>query len=235
VREFCAREAVLLDGEQVSFVRGLKGAPASIVLALVLCGRSLTKTELEVVTGYSDKPVAKGLALLELHGLAQDNGRSAGWSLRASLQLPMFPSALLGSGTGELGGRNVSDFEALSSSSGDLFGDEVDQEEEEKEATNSENFRVGEWLQRVGVGRRSPKMRALMALGLPADYVEAWCLYFQWWQREAGRRPGERVDGRERLSVGTLIRILEDGDMAPGMRCEDCLEELPCLCGVVRR
>lgn len=227
-----AREDRLLDREQVSFLRGLKGAPASIVLALALSGCSLSKAELEIATGYSDKPVARGLALLELHGLAQDNGRTAGWSLRDSVQLPLFPTALLGSGRD--GSRKVSDFGALSSSSRDL-GDREMSEEEEGDELRSENLRVRELLVGVGVGRRSPKLLQLLKLGLSAEYVEAWVLYFRWWRREAERGAGQGVDGRTRLTVGTLIRILEDGDAAPAPRCVDCLELRPCLCGVIRR
>ncbi|MGB3717907.1 MAG: hypothetical protein WA996_26115, partial [Candidatus Promineifilaceae bacterium] len=77
----------LLDLEQAVFLRALKGAPASIVLALALTGSSLSNRDLELATGYSDKSISRGLALLELKGIAQNNGRSNGWSVRYDSQL----------------------------------------------------------------------------------------------------------------------------------------------------
>lgn len=88
-----------LSSQQVAFLRSLKGAPASILITLALVpGISLTNKDLRRVTKYSDKPITEGLELLELYGLAQNNGRLYGWSLPQGIQLPLFPSALLGRG-----------------------------------------------------------------------------------------------------------------------------------------
>lgn len=76
--------------EQVEFVRSIKGAAASILWILLLSGRSLTGEELQLATGYSDKPITKAMELLELRGFVQYNGRRHGWSLPAEVaQLPL--------------------------------------------------------------------------------------------------------------------------------------------------
>ena len=64
---------------QISFLRALKGAPASILMALLLTGRAHTQRELQLTTGYSDKPISEALDLLAL----ADGGRheEAGWML----------------------------------------------------------------------------------------------------------------------------------------------------------
>lgn len=78
--------------EQKRFVRDISGPAASVLLILLLSGRSLTAIELEDATGYSDKSVAAGLRRLEEYGLVQNNGRANGWSLvagRMPLPLPL--------------------------------------------------------------------------------------------------------------------------------------------------
>ena len=228
--------------QHATLLRSLKGAPASIILALALTGVSLAKRDLEILTGYSDKPISKGLALLELNGFVQDNGRAAGWSLRAGLQLPLFPRPYSAAPLSpiqrgmEIPSRNISDFPAhspsLLSSSTDL-PDENDQGD--KTEAEERLSKISDWLRLAGVGRRSPKMRQLLALDLDETYVRAWTLYSLWWQRESTRRPNHPIDGRRRFATGTLIRILLDGDQAPPDRCPDCLELEPCLCNVIHR
>lgn len=85
-----------LDTQQdiARFVRDIKGAAASILWILLLSGNSLTKEQLENATGYSDKPIAKGLQRLTEYGLVQDNGRYHGWSITSTKQLPLPLQAL---------------------------------------------------------------------------------------------------------------------------------------------
>jgi hypothetical protein len=229
----------MVGSEQVSFLRGLKGAPASIVLALALTGCSMTGRDLQMVTGYSDKPISQGLALLELHGLVQFNGRAQGWSFRHEARLSLFPTALLGGKVGLAqstgrGDRSFSDFTASSSAVVD-DGDFGGSAEEAEVLEPGRSIAVERWLTRAGVGRRSPKMRELLALDLDPGYVAAWVLEYEWYVAEMARRPGERVNGRRQFSTGTLIRILLDGDAAPPERCEACLERPgDCYCSVVQ-
>ncbi len=67
--------------DQCDLSRNLKGAPASILLALLLSGRSMTAVQLEVATSYSDKPIRKALSWLEPRCFVQYNGLNSGWSL----------------------------------------------------------------------------------------------------------------------------------------------------------
>jgi len=76
--------------DQQDFVRNVKGAPASILWAFVLSGRTLTPRQLQAATGYSDKPVAKALLFLTERGILVPRGRLTGYSLAGGLdQLPL--------------------------------------------------------------------------------------------------------------------------------------------------
>lgn len=200
--------------DQIGLVRAMKGAPASIVLALVLCGHALTNKDLEQMTGYSDKPISKGLALLELHGLVQYNGYAHGWSLTAAgaRQLSMFDNLLPGES------RNISEvgeFPTLSSSSSYISTEK--KEEEERNAREVGEFptlngqlvdksevALRQLLVDAGVGRRSRKLRELLDAGLEIGYVQA---HIQ--ARETAVARGEHYP------VGWLITKLLDGDPVP--------------------
>lgn len=82
----------MLDIETATLVRSIRGAPASILVALLITRRSITNKELQVITGYTDKPIATALCVLETLGFIQDNGRSNGWSFPHSRQLELFGS-----------------------------------------------------------------------------------------------------------------------------------------------
>lgn len=257
--------------EQVSFLHSMKGAPASIIIALALTGVSLTNEDLQLVTGYSDKPISKGLALLELHGLAQHNGRRYGWSLPQGIQLPLFPSALLGKGhdrsaplgsgnEGLLKDRNISEDRNISdlssenfrspvtrarSSSSSLIPHQSKEKEEERKKRKDRKFSelraagdnkaVFEWLLRAGVGKRSKKMRELLELELSEEHVAAFVLDREAAIASAQSKARGGVDPQTVYPTGHLIRKLLDGDPVPPMRCEDCLQVLPCYCGVIQR
>jgi hypothetical protein len=51
------------------------------MIALMVTGVSMLNKDLMMWTGYSDKPISEGLALLEALGVVQFNGRGNGWSL----------------------------------------------------------------------------------------------------------------------------------------------------------
>lgn len=240
-----------MDIDKIEFVRGLKGAPASIVLALVFCGGALTNADLEQMTGYSDKPIAKGLALLELKGLVQYNGFQYGWSLTAGVrQLHLFPLSMLDSGGDQSRrisdsdserSRKYSDSDETATGESRKFSDSYtttttkNSSEEELVVVGSETARgsrrisdsgddpVEAWLIRGGIGQNSPKMRRLLEQDFDPEYVKAHVL-----ERLATIA---RPDGGW-FQTGMLIRKLMDGDAAPPMRCEECLEyESRCRCG----
>jgi hypothetical protein len=65
---------------QVDLVRSFRGAPASIVLILLLSGRPHSLRELEEATSYSDKPVRRAIRFLSCRGVVGKAG--GGWSLQ---------------------------------------------------------------------------------------------------------------------------------------------------------
>lgn len=230
---------------QVSFLRAMKGAPASILMALLLTGRAHTQRELQLTTGYSDKPVSEGLALLELAGVVRHEERGWVLAVRPEELAPLMANTREPLSTT----RNISDprstttTEPLSniddkpvvvstypdpnetaphSEPVENSPDSVDNQHSPRSADNQEEVRA--WLERAGVGSRSPKMRRLLAAGLSARYVQAHVLEREYRLRWHLVKPGD-------FRVGLLIRRLEDGDPAPPMRCPVCLEELPCRYG----
>jgi len=68
----------------------LKGAPLSILLALMIAQKPLLSHELQVFTGYSHDSVGRGLQRLATLGVVMDVGRRRGWMLTGDLrQLPL--------------------------------------------------------------------------------------------------------------------------------------------------
>lgn len=201
--------------EQAQLIRTLKGAAASILLALALTADSLENKDLQLITGYSDKSITAGLALLEFHGLIQRTAE-LGWTLTGRMPARRKISGLLDS----------------SSSDPDQKREEEEMKEETARGAAGDAESVKRWLVRAGIGRNSPKLRQLLGLSLSERYVKAWVLEFEWWKQNH-TKPGFK--GREVFSVGTLIHILLSGDQSPPMRCDGCLMPLPCYCGIIKR
>lgn len=88
--------------EQQDFVRNIKGAKASIIVILLISGRSLTNRQLQESTGYSDKPVTDALAWLEPRGIVQYVGQVDGWTLGAGINKLPFSQMRLAELTGWL-------------------------------------------------------------------------------------------------------------------------------------
>lgn len=66
-------------------VAELRGAPASVLLAMILAGRPLSQRELVYLTGYSEKPVRRSVRLLLGHGTIRPEGPwafvlASGWA-----------------------------------------------------------------------------------------------------------------------------------------------------------
>ena len=200
----------MLDTEFVPLIRSMRGAPSSILLVLLFSGRSITNKDLQLITGYTDKPIASALALLESYGYAQNNGRYSGWSFPLTRQLPLFMRPSI-EPVGRPPGYSAHFISASSPAD------------------------VESWLLRAGVSPNSVKLSELLSLELDLDLVKSWVLEFEWWLRERRSSSSVFIAGRRTFTVGTLIRILQDGDKAPPMRCSDCLAVLPCYCDIVSR
>lgn len=207
------------EPDQFQLIRTIRGAPATILILLMLRGASMTNLEISRWTGYSDKPITTALITLQHLGLVQNNGRAHGWSLRAGAhQLPLM-HVLEGSypqpvekeigkipiiGNIPISSLTTTTIENSSSSSGNSESSSSSSTEDRK---NSDL--VAHWLRRAGVGERSRKWRELMALNLDWQYVRAHAL--------------ERLANPDRIWPGLLINRLLDGDPPPPEpRCPKC-------------
>ena len=74
--------------QQQDFMRSMPAVAAKILLMMLWTGRSLDGKEWAAAVDASDKTVTASLQWLAERGLAQDNGRLAGWSLPNQLPLP---------------------------------------------------------------------------------------------------------------------------------------------------
>ena len=75
------------DTETLRLFRAIRGAPATILLLLMVRGASMTGREIALYTGFDNNTITKAKNCLEALGLLQYNGRLHGWSLRAGSQL----------------------------------------------------------------------------------------------------------------------------------------------------
>lgn len=175
-------------------VRLLKGAPASVLLALLeQPGAALAARELAFVTGYSVNSVKAGAALLERLGLAEATGSGWAWPTTAPqgwpLPLSAPPASIDTPLTATTDGLNLSDGRQQQQASRDAA-------------------QIADLLTGAGIGRNSAKMRALLAARLSLDYVRA----------HVDARAAALERGEE-YSAGLLITRLLDGDPAPAVAC----------------
>jgi hypothetical protein len=68
----------------LTFVRSLKGAPLSVIWALLFVRRPMTGEELELWTGYTDDTLRKALRLLVSQGCVSAHGAHGPWSLSSA-------------------------------------------------------------------------------------------------------------------------------------------------------
>ncbi len=76
----------------LTFIRSLKGAPASIFLALLFARRPITNRELQRWTGYGEESIAQATHLLADLGWLSALGPRGPWTLSAGRQLPLMES-----------------------------------------------------------------------------------------------------------------------------------------------
>jgi hypothetical protein len=164
----------------LSFLRMLKGAPASILLALVFSGRVMTNHELQVWTGYADDNVTKGLDFLVGVGWVAERTRRGPWKIADGLQLPMMKDA-----------AGDSDFFGIPSSSSSYSLNteseikEIQEEEQETNPINSESFRI---LRAGGVDEETADRLARLPQSTP-DFVTRHLA----WAEEQGRPVGTAI------------------------------------------
>ena len=84
----------------LAFLRSIKGAPASVLLALLFNRRPMTNQELQRWTGYSDQSVTQATRLLMDLGWVIAHGPRGPWSLNARRQWPLMHAPDLPSASG---------------------------------------------------------------------------------------------------------------------------------------
>ena len=77
------------------FVRSMKGAPASVLLALLLARRPMTNRELQRWTGYSEESVSMATGLLVDIGWISALGPRGPWTLGGGRQVPLMQTSPL--------------------------------------------------------------------------------------------------------------------------------------------
>lgn len=77
----------------LTFVRSLKGAPISILVACMFAKKALTNSELQMWTGYRDEAITESTKLLCTLGWLVAHSRVGPWSLGDGRQLPLMSVA----------------------------------------------------------------------------------------------------------------------------------------------
>lgn len=169
--------------------RHLKGCPATILIALIFSGRAMNVKELRLATGYGRATTFDSLALLEPAGFVVRKGDNRFALHEAFTHFFQTKNSDFRPPTPPYTATTISPKTEGSSS-------------KQKEA--SENREIAQMLIATGIGRRSPKLQAILDAGLDAAYVQA----------HVDARAAAIAAGEE-YSVGLLITRLLDGDPAP--------------------
>ncbi len=73
----------------MTFVRSIKGAPASVLLALLFTRHPMTNQELQRWTGYSEESVTQAVRILLDLGWVSAVGPRGPWTMNTERQLPL--------------------------------------------------------------------------------------------------------------------------------------------------
>lgn len=231
-----------MDKQQLLLaLSGLKGAPASIMLTLLLADEPLSRGDLELVTGYSGITIGRGLETLQARQYVLV--ASGGYALARGVQGFRASPAELHDSPVSCDPLSIHDppdlpsdelikkfFLSARSSSSKRQREILNDPEEEEEAAAARKI-LG-LLARAGIGRRSKKAQEIAGMGLDVAYVEA---HVKAWARA--------VERGEEYPASWLITKLIDGDPAPmpdGRHCPKCGERLhgeSCLfcAGIIQR
>jgi hypothetical protein len=143
--------------DPIKMLRQLKGAPLSVLLALVWTRTRLSADFLVTVTGYTDKPVTQALKLLTAYGwITKVQG---GWQVSAGVQLPLML-------------EESEKFRSSSCSSSKEVG--INYSEEEQESRKNSDIYLSNYKVLKSYGIREPACSRLSALPhVKPDFIHA--------------------------------------------------------------
>jgi hypothetical protein len=142
--------------QSMLFVQALKGAPASVLLALAITGRFMSHKDLQLWTRCGHRQVTAALRTLEFAGWAIARTDRGPWAIAPGISVPV-PSAL----------QEGSALRALSSSS-----DSLNRSREDSQVPSAPRGHVLEALREAGI--REPTASELAALPhVTPEYVRA--------------------------------------------------------------
>lgn len=128
----------------LTFLRSMKGAPASVLLAFVFTRRPMTNQELQRWTGYSEESITQATHLLLDLGWVSAQGPRGPWTMTAERQLPLMASEDSGPGLPLMGTPNPEIPGSSLSSSSIVYSqdNQVKQEEKKQEILEKTNILV---------------------------------------------------------------------------------------------
>ena len=133
--------------DPIRLLRQLKGAPLSVLMAMVIVRARVSADWLVTITGYTDKPVTQALKLLTAYGwIAKVQG---GWQISAGVQLPLM--------------FEESEKFRPSSSSSNYLSNMSTIEQEQQDRKNSDSY-LANYRTMKANGIREPALSRLAAL-----------------------------------------------------------------------
>lgn len=143
--------------DPIRLLRQLKGAPLSVLFAMIWARSRVSADWLVTVTGYTDKPVTQALKLLTAYGWVTKV--MGGWQISQGIQLPLMAME--------------SEKFRSSSSSSTYLTESPTIEQEQQDRKNSDSF-VANYRVMKANGIREPALSRLAALShVTPDFVLA--------------------------------------------------------------
>jgi len=231
------------DTETLRLFRAIRGAPATILLLLMVRGASMTGREIALYTGFDNNTITKAKNCLEALGLLQYNGRLHGWSLRAGSQLLLPFMHLLDESypqpvDKEIGNSQMIGEFPISALTTTTTTDPLDLESGSSSSSKSSQIdrKFSDlFIHSTGNGHNPPAPPAgdprvaewLRRAGVgekSQKWVELMSAGLNW--RTVRAHALERLADPDRIWVGLFIKRLLEGDPPPAPRCPRCYSHL---------
>ena len=232
------------DTETLRLFRAIRGAPATILLLLMVRGASMTGREIALYTGFDNNTITKAKNCLEALGLLQYNGRLHGWSLRAGSQLLLPFMHLLDESypqpvDKEIGNSQMIGEFPISALTTTTTTDPLDLESGSSSSSSKSSQRDRRisdlFIHSNGDGHTPPTppptddrvatwLRRAGVGGKSQKWAELMAAGLNW--RTVRAHALERLSDPDRIWVGLFIKRLLEGDPPPAPRCPRCYSHL---------